>query len=742
MASNKSLNHRIQIISSLVVMFIGVVFAPSAVAQQQDELAHTVFEIDLLQTPSVPRTFLIDIPGVGWKGEARVGNWGNMLDRDRITIYVRHQGPGWDKWGEPSEPDARIVTLPDQWGTEAADQLLLPVVKQAFSEGRDIQFVIDKNITLVRHLLPLPQSQEDRWAASVTDYITANSPSNFLGILAEHSRGTVTNDYIKDFSAFDYIIIASPRGDKSLEFIGRASDLPQIDIIRGLSDALSWRWTQSLSDLVKEHPNVRVIQLQDLGDPGTTHSLLQNLAYEGIWKVIDGGAGGDAQFLKGTLNDLLRPPSRQENPSLEVVQETGGIDFSSIELRFFTEYEDSLVGVGFRATPSLSAQGIDLQDSGDLSWDSLFTWLALPSDTFWVNLNPNEPNRIIDAGLGKTDAGRIMLEADFQMKKTIASLLHPDSESGQAFWDELYGYIEKQGLTSLCFSFRQWIVPSEVTVWATADSIYIMDATLDVKLESEYLELKGEKTSPAAVCPPDIGPALQAYAEDLFRDMILPELIKQVNTAPEYHDLRSIFHSRIIAEWYKSQHLASGQAAFSNLIGQGSACECYPTIDWDPKGLFDQYVQSVTQGEFNVTRQEQTRQGNYIVTSIRTYFYGGVDFTNIPATQITYNELLTQRPDVEQQIFDALLSPTGYWSETEAWLGGLYIAGLPETLAPAENEATSAPALTPIPLPPTTAPSAPTSAPSGSSGPCSTGAIPLTLVVWIGWRYGRRRRRV
>ena len=51
------------------------------------------------------------------------------------------------------------------------------------------------------------------------------------------------------------------------------------------------------------------------------------------------------------------------------------------------------------------------------AYDYFLTGLALPNDVFWVNLRPDEPNRIIDPLLEKTALGKVMLEADLQLKK-------------------------------------------------------------------------------------------------------------------------------------------------------------------------------------------------------------------------------------------------------------------------------------------------------------------------------------
>lgn len=58
--------------------------------------------------------------------------------------------------------------------------------------------------------------------------------------------------------------------------------------------------------------------------------------------------------------------------------------------------------------------------------DAFFVWLLHPPESFWVNLSPTEEDRVIEHSLGRTDVGKVMLEADLLLKKTAARLLHPD----------------------------------------------------------------------------------------------------------------------------------------------------------------------------------------------------------------------------------------------------------------------------------------------------------------------------
>lgn len=258
------------------------------------------------QVPTAPGPrFLIDIPGVNWTGGPREHDWGTLLQPNKVTIYIRHQGPGRDAWDAPKEADARIVILPHRWDEQSAKTLLRPELQRAFAQGKDVHIVVDKNITLSRHMLPLPKPGEDVWAAQVTDYITSHRTAAYHGMLAEHSRGTVTNRYITDFTAFDTVIVASPRGDDALSWIHRTHQRQQIYVITGLSDAPSWRWQERLGDLQRD-PRVRIVQLQDLAGPVTTHARLQEVGAPHTWHILT--ARGTHEF-KGSLGDLVRGAS-------------------------------------------------------------------------------------------------------------------------------------------------------------------------------------------------------------------------------------------------------------------------------------------------------------------------------------------------------------------------------------------------------------------------------------------------
>jgi hypothetical protein len=331
----------------------------------------------------------------------------------------------------------------------------------------------------------------------------------------------------------------------------------------------------------------------------------------------------------------------------------GGVDFSTLELRYIS---DTFVGApGVKYSYSVDPdpnQKVSYggADAARLASDSFFTWLALPETAFTVNLNPEEPNRIVDARFGRTDAGRVLLEADFQMKKTVAKLIHPDTRSGRRFWSELRG-------EQRCINMRQWIVPAPATVRDAGNELFILDAPLQVKMETEYVNLSGSQTCPGQAT------ADTEHNERVYRVEVLPQIVKAVNTAREYADLRRVYASRVAAQWYRERS-EKKPTAYADIVDSGDITPWATKSSWTPKDTFDAYVTSYKKGEFRVKRT--TRKGNYIYTD--TYVYGGVDFTTTPTSKLGESEFEAKRPGLRTAVADLAGGPVADKSG-KLWFG-------------------------------------------------------------------------
>jgi len=250
-----------------------------------------------------------------------------------------------------------------------------------------------------------------------------------------------------------------------------------------------------------------------------------------------------------------------------------------------------------------------------------FVGITLPNDTFWVNLRPDSENNIIDDYLAKTDVGKILLEADLQLKKDTASFTSPETPEGRTYWNKLYSkageLLGNENITIPTLT-RPWIVPGEIIIRETKDNAYIYKATLKVMLEQDYLK----DSATYNFSDPRLK-TLNEYSSQLIRELIIPKLTKEINTSKRYAPLRQVYYSLILAQWFKARFYGKG-GLYSWLINRKNLQGLTSKISWSKTAYFQAYQQSFKDGEYNIKEPISTPYGQ----TIRNYFSGGVSFAS------------------------------------------------------------------------------------------------------------------
>jgi hypothetical protein len=221
-------------------------------------------------------------------------------------------------------------------------------------------------------------------------------------------------------------------------------------------------------------------------------------------------------------------------------------------------------------SPAGTVPSAELENQTKSLLKYVFIGITLPDESFWVNLRPDAEDNIIDNDLARTDIGKVLLEADLQLKKDTARFTSPQAPEGKTYWDKLYRRAEElfgsENITIPTLT-RPWIVPDEVILCANDSAAYIYKATLKVMLESDYFRdspLRGQ--SLYSFKDPRLK-ALNEYSSQLIRELIIPKLTKEVNSAKRYAALRQVYYSLIIARWFKQRFLGKG-GTYSWLINQ------------------------------------------------------------------------------------------------------------------------------------------------------------------------------
>jgi hypothetical protein len=243
--------------------------------------------------------------------------------------------------------------------------------------------------------------------------------------------------------------------------------------------------------------------------------------------------------------------------------------------------------------------------------------ISLPNNSFWVNLRPDSKEEMIDPYLEKTDLGKILLEADLQLKKDMAKFTSPDTPEGKEYWDKLYQKAESLfgGLEIEIPTFtRPWIVPGEILIREAGDNAYIYKATLKVMLEQDYL-----KDSAAYSFDDERLKVLNDYSSELIRKLIIPKLTRTVNSSKQYASLRQVYYSLILAQWFKKK-FKSQAGVYSSRIDTMDLTGLASKTPWLKSTYFNCYQKSFKMGEYNL---QETVYSGYGQT-VRSYFSGGL----------------------------------------------------------------------------------------------------------------------
>ncbi|MEW6100784.1 MAG: hypothetical protein AB1481_00605 [Candidatus Omnitrophota bacterium] len=164
-------------------------------------------------------------------------------------------------------------------------------------------------------------------------------------------------------------------------------------------------------------------------------------------------------------------------------------------------------------------------------------------------------------------------------------------------------------------------------------------------LEEDYLRdgsvYTGRRTEPSLLVenrPAFTDPrskALNEYSTQLIKELIIPKLTREVNSAKRYAPLRQAYYSLILSRWFKNK-FTDKKGLSTSKLSQGSLKGTVPSYvnrinssdltglasqtPWSKTTYFNQYKKSFTDGEYNIKEKVYTPTGQVI----RSYFSGGI----------------------------------------------------------------------------------------------------------------------
>ena len=262
--------------------------------------------------------------------------------------------------------------------------------------------------------------------------------------------------------------------------------------------------------------------------------------------------------------------------------------------------------------------------------------LTIPEKDLWVNLSPYEKDRIIPSSFGLTEMGRDLLAEDYMLKQITASLVYPEDGTGKKFWKRVYEEaFKKFGTTNIPVNTfnKVWIVPEKAVVYenAKAGTAYVVEAKLKVMLEQDYLSLQKHSS-----VLPALRNNMASVGADIVREIVIPQLDKEVNTGKSFSQLRQVYNSLILAAWYKKKIKDSILAQVyedKNKI-QGLVIPAKAGIQNknNVEAIYQRYLQAFKKGAYNYIKEEQDPITQQMVP--RKYFSGGMSLINLAMTTV------------------------------------------------------------------------------------------------------------
>lgn len=254
--------------------------------------------------------------------------------------------------------------------------------------------------------------------------------------------------------------------------------------------------------------------------------------------------------------------------------------------------------------------------------------LTIPEDDLWVNLSPYEKDRIIPEDLSFTDMGRDLLGQDYVLKQLAASLTYPEKQLGQEFWKRVYEKAQAlYGAADIPVNTfnKVWVVPEKAVVYENGDTAFVIESHLKVMLEGDYLALKenfNNKNQGMGQLKETDVKALSDVSSIAMKEVVIPEIEKEVNEGKNFALLRQVYYSLILATWFKRNLKESLLGKI--YVGQGKL----DGVDIDDKNvkkkIYEKYLEAFKMGVYNYIKEDYDPVTQEMTP--RKYFSGGFEF--------------------------------------------------------------------------------------------------------------------
>jgi len=200
-------------------------------------------------------------------------------------------------------------------------------------------------------------------------------------------------------------------------------------------------------------------------------------------------------------------------------------------------------------------------------------------------------------------------------------LMYPEEELGKKFWNKVYKKAEEQfGTREIPVNTfnKVWILPESAIVYEHEQTVYVVDAHLKVMLDGDYEAMQYERNVGNADLRSLQDDSVE-LSEQIIKEIIIPEIEREVNEGQHFAPLRQIYHSLILAKWYKE---TIKNSLLSQVYVDQNKIAGVESEEKDVKDkIYAQYMEAYKKGVFDFIKEDYDALSQEMIP--RKYFSGG-----------------------------------------------------------------------------------------------------------------------
>ncbi len=385
---------------------------------------------------------------------------------------------------------------------------------------------------------------------------------------------------------------------------------------------LTWDTSDTL-DLFLISPSGQQYTNENTGSINPRKIHMDN-ASSGIWTIKVNGTNVN---LKGH-SDFNVITSKETLPN----SPPGGINFTFAQLNYISACNSTSEGltVVLKGETNSSKPIVDITNKTNLTSNAFLTGLIIPNAKMLVNLPLGRVD--LDPILARTETGRVMLDADIKLKFSMYNTQEA-KDKYKNITQEWFSFLEQSPYINeikgsgydgaFQWESRQWVSPNSLKAEGEGCKIFLTNATLRVQSLLRWAHSNIDGYNLRQEAKDDVKNRFDSWRSNLTKWLNdnAARTEAAVNSESQYDDLRYVYASVALAQWYKT--LDRSQVLFGNIINSNDIYSTNLNISFDENYWKPLTNQRITENIYLNSCFKQGSSGCYV------WIFGGVSYVNL-----------------------------------------------------------------------------------------------------------------